>query len=81
MSLQAYYDEFSRCYWASHNAAECGCKGHGWALSDVDTWHECPIHKGMPHPESEPEEPSDEQVEASQEAAMAAAFESDDLPF
>lgn len=36
---------------------ECLCHGHGWALSDVDTWHTCPIHyKGQRHPEDDRDE-------------------------
>lgn len=31
---------------------QCLCRGSGWALSDVDTWHQCPIHyKNQRHPE------------------------------
>lgn len=52
MSLQGYYDDFRTGYWADPDAAKCPCHGHGWALSDVDTWHECPCHyNGQPHPE------------------------------
>jgi hypothetical protein len=57
MSLQAIYNEAESKIWADPNAAECGCGGRGWFLSDVDTWHSCPYHKG-PHPDEEmPEEP------------------------
>jgi hypothetical protein len=53
MSLQAYYDEFRRGYWAVSDPDECPCHGRGWALSDVDTWHTCPIHfEGQLHPEA-----------------------------
>jgi hypothetical protein len=52
--LQSYYDNFRTGYWASLEESECPCHGGGWALSDVDTWHQCPIHyTGQAHPESE----------------------------
>lgn len=53
MSLQEYYDDFRRGYWADRDTDVCLCHGSGWALSDVDTWHECPIHHaGQLHPEA-----------------------------
>ncbi|HEV8529961.1 MAG TPA: hypothetical protein VGT00_00930 [Methylomirabilota bacterium] len=42
--LQQYYDAFRTGYWAVSNAEECPCRGSGWALSEVDTFHKCPIH-------------------------------------
>ncbi len=50
--LQQYYDDFCSGYWADEDPNRCRCGGGGWALSEVDTWHECPIHyKGQIHPE------------------------------
>ena len=50
----AYYSNFCAGYWAAENAAQCPCHGNGWALSEVDTWHKCPVHfKGQPHPEDD----------------------------
>ncbi len=47
-----YYEAFCQGYWANENADHCRCHGGGWALSEVDTWHRCPIHgHGVPHPE------------------------------
>lgn len=56
--LAAYYQDFRSGYWAHPNASECRCKGSGWALSEVDTWHPCPIHhiRGQCHPEDAIEE-------------------------
>ena len=52
MSLQAYYDEFKCGFWADPDPARCRCHGSGWALSDLDTFHECPEHYcGQLHPE------------------------------
>jgi len=52
MSLQSYYDAFKSGYWARSDAEVCPCRGCGWALSEVDTWHKCPIHyAGQPDPE------------------------------
>lgn len=42
--LQGYYDSFSQGHWASRNKRKCACRGSGWTLSDVDTWHKCPVH-------------------------------------
>lgn len=33
------------------NILVCPCGGHGWMLSDYDTFHECPYHRGRIHPE------------------------------
>lgn len=50
--LQAYYEAFCTGYWANPDEDRCQCRGSGWALSEVDTWHACPAHyKGQPHPE------------------------------
>lgn len=50
--LQHYYDNFCRGHWAEPDPQDCRCKGHGWALSEVDTWHKCPLHyKGQTHPD------------------------------
>jgi hypothetical protein len=51
--LQQYYDNFRAGYWAHPDADKCRCHGRGWVLSEVDTWHECPCHKGQPHPDDE----------------------------
>ena len=53
MSLQQIYDMAKSGAWATENPLECACNGSGWMSSDVDTWHECPIHsfEGNPHPE------------------------------
>lgn len=49
---QAYYEAFRTGYWAADDPSDCRCHGSGWALSEVDTWHECPVHyKGQRHPE------------------------------
>ena len=41
---------------AAHPDEElCGCHGRGWMLSPLDTWHECPCHRGREHPETEEE--------------------------
>lgn len=50
--LQGYYDAFRTNYWVRQDPEECPCRGHGWALSEVDTWHQCPRHfTTQPHPE------------------------------
>lgn len=36
------------------DVTRCKCRGNGWALSELDTWHKCRYHyKGQPHPEDD----------------------------
>lgn len=51
--LQHYYDVFCMGgLWRREDADECGCRGCGWFISDVDTVHKCNTHyDGQPHPE------------------------------
>lgn len=42
--LQSYYDSVSTGQWAQRSARRCPCRGSGWMLSDLDTWHKCPAH-------------------------------------
>lgn len=53
--LQQYYDDFRTGYWADPDPAHCRCRGSGYALSEVDTWHQCPYHfkPGQGHPEDD----------------------------
>lgn len=57
MGLQAYYDNFATqpSRWSHSDSELCGCRGSGWFLSELDTWHECPIHhvEGQRHPEGD----------------------------
>ena len=62
------------CYtslWADEDPSRCGCRGRGWMLSDVDTWHQCPAHgRGVMHPEeAEYEAEIREEVESAAKAA------------
>lgn len=51
---QNYYEDFKTGYWADQDAEKCKCRGGGWALSEVDTWHSCPVHyNGQKHPNDE----------------------------
>ena len=43
-SLQMEYDNACSGAWADLNPNKCGCRGKGWFLSDVDTWHPCRFH-------------------------------------
>jgi len=54
MSLQSYYNEFAANF-ADPDEKVCACRGSGWALSDLDTWHKCPYHckANTPHPEDD----------------------------
>lgn len=52
MSLQGYYDNMQSGLWAEVNPTSCPCRGNGWLLSQVDTWHRCPVHgQGVPSPD------------------------------
>lgn len=53
---ETYYREVAcSSTWAHPDADHCGCRGSGWWLSELDTWHDCPFHyeKGQPHPEDD----------------------------
>jgi hypothetical protein len=40
--------------WGHPEAAECGCRGTGWFVSEVDTVHKCGLHwEGEPCPHDE----------------------------
>ncbi len=81
--LQAYYDAFRTGYWADSDPERCRCHGSGWACSEVDTWHQCPIHyTGQPHPEDEfggcePEAPAAPVVVE----AVPAPVDDEEVPF
>lgn len=57
--LQDYIQSVQSGQWARIDPRTCPCKGQGWMLSDLDTWHRCPVHsfEGMAHPEED--QPSD----------------------
>ena len=56
-SLQQEFNELQTGNWAEQNPSKCPCRGRGWLLSDLDTWHQCPVHgSGAPYPESEGDE-------------------------
>lgn len=44
---QAHYDMMNTGCWAVRDAKECPCHGHGYALSEVDTWGGC--RSGLPY--------------------------------
>lgn len=82
--LQSYYDAFSSGCWANPNPEACPCGGSGWALSEVDTWHECPVHyAGQPHPEDvmDGEAPSPAAAPPPEPAPLSEVFEDDGIPF
>ena len=86
--LEQYYDNFRASYWADVEPARCGCRGTGYALSQVDTWHPCPVHftPGQRHPEDDgPDECDTVTVDARTVAALAAVtpaeVNEDDIPF
>jgi len=51
--LQSHYEMMRSGCWASSDPEDCLCHGNGWALSEVDTWHKCPVHfRGQLSPEA-----------------------------
>ena len=55
--LEQYYRDFCSGAWAERDPKDCLCRGRGWALSEVDTWHKCPAHyTNQPHPDEESDE-------------------------
>lgn len=47
-----YLESFKTAYWSDENPNNCRCRGSGWVLSELDTWHKCPVHfKNQIHPE------------------------------
>jgi len=50
---EIYYREVAcGSAWCDEDADRCGCKGSGWWLSELDTWHKCPLHApNAEHPE------------------------------
>lgn len=74
-----YYADSCAGSFASLDADECGCHGHGYFLSEVDTWHRCPVHyvAGQGHP-------LDSEVEGWEAEAPALSVEvadDDNIPF
>jgi len=53
MGIEAYVNNYIRPgAWAHPDTKECGCRGRGWWLSELDSWHECRYHhRGQPHPD------------------------------
>lgn len=54
--LSQYYENYAKVSsrWASPKSSECGCRGRGFWVSELDTVHTCPYHYvGQPHPEED----------------------------
>lgn len=72
---EACYQEAQQGAWATLNPNRCGCKGYGWFLSDVDTFHRCSFHgEGVPHPEWEPEMGGHEDYDADRHERAICVF-------
>lgn len=62
--LQHYYENFRTGWWADEDPGKCPCHGHGWALSEVDTWHTCRIHyRGQRHPDDYEDEEAAKEID------------------
>ena len=80
-----YYSNFPSIVWenGSEDPEKCICKGRGWVLSEIDTYHECRYHKGE-HPEDYSNEcPEDFGGQKVSEISgwISTPFEDDDIPF
>jgi hypothetical protein len=51
---QIYFTEYANAgAWRRQDPEHCGCRGSGWFLSDLDTWHKCGEHApDAEHPEA-----------------------------
>jgi len=69
---EIYFNEFCKSgAWFHEDVSECGCKGRGWFLSQLDTWHKCSVHNdGQP----DPEYGTDEEWEAYEAAKARKAY-------
>ena len=53
-AMQAEFQGWERGGWEHPAPSKCPCKGTGWALSNLDTWHKCQVHGfGTQHPEND----------------------------
>lgn len=80
--LQAYYDAFRTGYWAHPDEGRCPCHGGGWVCSEVDTWHQCPIHyTSQPHPEDYSYEGEPVACEPPAQVVPPPSEDTDECPF
>ncbi len=70
----AYYMDFSASQPWHFDPAVCPCRGRGWLLSEVDTWHSCRYHKDETHPEDPEGGSSLEEWEAKKLVHLRSAF-------
>jgi hypothetical protein len=80
--LSLYFHEvaLNSTTWADVGHEACGCRGSGWWLSEVDTFHKCPFHApDAPHPLDEDCE--EDMSDAVFVEAPVVSVPSDDLPF
>ncbi len=69
--LQHYYENFCSGWWAMDKEDECPCRGSGWAVSEVDTVHQCPKHfKGQLHPDAYDNDMSLEELQEAEKASQ-----------
>jgi hypothetical protein len=67
--------------WVDEDEAACGCRGSGWWLSELDTFHKCPLHApDAPHPLDE-EVPEDDALLGLPLDPLVQALPSDDFGF
>lgn len=78
--LSQYYEAFVARLAVGEGLApeDCACRGGGWILSQIDTWHQCPDHyTGQRHPEDDMDEPAT----SGEAVPPAAPLDEGDVPF
>ena len=76
-----YYKSFCQGHWATEDAETCLCRGGGWVSSELDTWHQCPIHyKGQLHPEYRDNATEADDLESQARWQAELAKERDEMP-
>ena len=86
MSMQAEYDYMQSGQWADSDPKVCPCRGAGWLLSDLDTWHKCPRHhtSDTRHPDDDYDDDSAHEPTTNNNVTqhVSVSFDvDDDLPF
>ena len=81
---QTYFNEICRnsTTWSDTDPDLCGCRGGGWWLSQLDTWHKCPNHApDAPHPECDYGYEDEDEARGARVVPRAVANTDDDIPF
>jgi hypothetical protein len=82
---EIYYQEVAcGAAWVDEDPDACGCKGSGYWLSELDTWHKCRLHApDAVHPEYEYclEEMEEQEIVIPAEDSIPDVIDESDIPF